>query len=154
MSSNFQCFTDQATIASGTDRHTNNAKSDRSKAITSSSSSFPTSSRRLPERRTRPDTTISTVRRVSPTERKTATAHNQTRTLTPVFHRGQPSGVELTPDPTTGVQWALPPYHVTCADSPCFSGVPCETTIGGAFRCGRCPSGYTGDGVTCKGREP
>ncbi|XP_072108082.1 von Willebrand factor D and EGF domain-containing protein [Mobula birostris] len=42
------------------------------------------------------------------------------------------------------------PQVVTCADSPCFSGVPCEPTLYGSFRCGRCPFGYFGDGVTCK----
>ncbi|XP_030057028.1 LOW QUALITY PROTEIN: von Willebrand factor D and EGF domain-containing protein [Microcaecilia unicolor] len=39
---------------------------------------------------------------------------------------------------------------VTCADSPCFLGVPCEPREVGGFKCGRCPYGYYGDGVTCK----
>ncbi|XP_059503420.1 von Willebrand factor D and EGF domain-containing protein-like isoform X2 [Stegostoma tigrinum] len=39
---------------------------------------------------------------------------------------------------------------MTCADMPCFNGVPCEPTQFGSFKCGRCPFGYTGDGVTCK----
>ncbi|XP_051882721.1 von Willebrand factor D and EGF domain-containing protein-like [Pristis pectinata] len=39
---------------------------------------------------------------------------------------------------------------VTCADMPCFNGVPCEPTQFGSFKCGRCPFGYIGDGVTCK----
>lgn len=42
------------------------------------------------------------------------------------------------------------PQLVTCADLPCFSGVPCEPTQYGSFKCGRCPFGYFGDGVTCK----
>lgn len=39
----------------------------------------------------------------------------------------------------------------TCADSSCFPGVPCEPSATGHFKCGRCPSGYRGDGITCKG---
>lgn len=40
----------------------------------------------------------------------------------------------------------------TCADMPCFSGVQCEPTQDGEFKCGRCPFGYTGDGIQCKGK--
>lgn len=39
----------------------------------------------------------------------------------------------------------------TCSDSSCFPGVPCEPSAAGHFKCGRCPNGYRGDGVTCKG---
>ncbi|XP_069791206.1 von Willebrand factor D and EGF domain-containing protein isoform X3 [Narcine bancroftii] len=39
---------------------------------------------------------------------------------------------------------------VSCADMPCFTGVPCEPIQHGSFKCGQCPFGYTGDGVTCK----
>ncbi|XP_043922135.1 von Willebrand factor D and EGF domain-containing protein [Protopterus annectens] len=39
---------------------------------------------------------------------------------------------------------------ITCADAPCFQGVPCEPTLNGTFKCGRCPFGYYGDGITCK----
>ncbi len=120
----------------------------------SSSSSSPTSPRRPPDRRTRPEATISSIRRPSSSDRKTtATPQNQTptRVFAPTVHRGQPSGVELNPDFTTGAKWGSPSHHVTCADSPCFPGVPCEPTVTGSFRCGRCPYGYTGDGVTCKG---
>ncbi|OCT75722.1 von Willebrand factor D and EGF domain-containing protein isoform X2 [Xenopus laevis] len=38
----------------------------------------------------------------------------------------------------------------TCADSPCYPGVICEPTVSGGFKCGRCPFGYYGDGLTCK----
>uniref|UniRef100_UPI0037E70201 von Willebrand factor D and EGF domain-containing protein n=1 Tax=Semicossyphus pulcher TaxID=241346 RepID=UPI0037E70201 len=38
----------------------------------------------------------------------------------------------------------------TCADRPCFPGVPCDPTIDGGFRCGRCPVGYIGDGRSCR----
>uniref|UniRef100_A0A3B1JDM1 von Willebrand factor D and EGF domains n=1 Tax=Astyanax mexicanus TaxID=7994 RepID=A0A3B1JDM1_ASTMX len=38
----------------------------------------------------------------------------------------------------------------TCADSPCYSGVACEPTSTGHFKCGPCPNGYRGDGITCK----
>ncbi|XP_037617334.1 von Willebrand factor D and EGF domain-containing protein isoform X1 [Sebastes umbrosus] len=41
--------------------------------------------------------------------------------------------------------------HVrTCADRPCFPGVPCEPAMDEGFRCGRCPVGYTGDGRACR----
>ncbi|XP_072506421.1 LOW QUALITY PROTEIN: von Willebrand factor D and EGF domain-containing protein [Notamacropus eugenii] len=39
---------------------------------------------------------------------------------------------------------------LTCADSPCFPGVPCASALDGSFRCGRCPFGYYGDGAKCK----
>ncbi|XP_053121545.1 von Willebrand factor D and EGF domain-containing protein isoform X3 [Hemicordylus capensis] len=42
------------------------------------------------------------------------------------------------------------PRLVTCANSPCFSGVPCEPNEEGSFRCGRCPFGYYGDGIICR----
>lgn len=38
-----------------------------------------------------------------------------------------------------------------CTESSCFPGVPCEPTIDGHFKCGRCPSGYYGDGINCRG---
>ncbi|XP_019897969.2 von Willebrand factor D and EGF domain-containing protein isoform X2 [Esox lucius] len=39
---------------------------------------------------------------------------------------------------------------LTCADLPCFPGVPCQPTGDGGFGCGRCPVGYTGDGRACQ----
>ncbi|GIX87096.1 thrombospondin-4 [Caerostris darwini] len=39
--------------------------------------------------------------------------------------------------------------HKHCRDSPCYPGVQCADTSDG-FRCGPCPRGYTGDGVSCK----
>ncbi|XP_017346605.2 von Willebrand factor D and EGF domain-containing protein [Ictalurus punctatus] len=38
----------------------------------------------------------------------------------------------------------------TCTDSSCFPGVPCEPSATGHFKCGHCPNGYRGDGITCK----
>lgn len=38
-----------------------------------------------------------------------------------------------------------------CTESSCFLGVSCMPTADGHFRCGRCPSGYYGDGVICRG---
>ncbi|XP_056287078.1 von Willebrand factor D and EGF domain-containing protein isoform X2 [Pseudoliparis swirei] len=38
----------------------------------------------------------------------------------------------------------------TCAERPCFPGVPCEPDARRGFRCGRCPVGYTGDGRACR----
>ncbi|XP_051963199.1 von Willebrand factor D and EGF domain-containing protein [Xyrauchen texanus] len=45
---------------------------------------------------------------------------------------------------------ALTENNRTCADSPCFSGVSCEPTSSGSFRCGSCPLGFKGNGITCK----
>nr|XP_014350560.1 PREDICTED: von Willebrand factor D and EGF domain-containing protein [Latimeria chalumnae] len=42
------------------------------------------------------------------------------------------------------------PKRLSCADSPCFAGVPCEPNQDGSFKCGRCPFSYYGDGVNCK----
>ncbi|XP_019353533.1 von Willebrand factor D and EGF domain-containing protein isoform X1 [Alligator mississippiensis] len=39
---------------------------------------------------------------------------------------------------------------LTCADLLCFPGVPCKSSQNGSFRCGHCPYGYYGDGVTCR----
>ncbi|KAL3222992.1 hypothetical protein MRX96_027882 [Rhipicephalus microplus] len=38
----------------------------------------------------------------------------------------------------------------TCASRPCFPGVRCVDTSHGDYRCGPCPSGYTGDGIRCQ----
>ncbi|KAM6945369.1 von Willebrand factor D and EGF domain-containing protein [Aplochiton taeniatus] len=43
-----------------------------------------------------------------------------------------------------------PARPLSCAERPCFPGVPCEPTPDGGFHCGRCPLGYTGDGQACK----
>ncbi|XP_051263598.1 von Willebrand factor D and EGF domain-containing protein isoform X1 [Dicentrarchus labrax] len=146
--------TGQGTVASEADGHIHGIKSNSSKEMTPiSSSSSPTSPRRPPDRRTRPEATISSIRRPTSGDRKTTgTPQNQTatRVFPPTVHRGQPTEVEPNPDLTTRVKWGSPSHHVTCADSPCFPGVPCEPSVTGSFRCGRCPYGYTGDGVTCK----
>ncbi|XP_070691737.1 von Willebrand factor D and EGF domain-containing protein [Pempheris klunzingeri] len=146
----------QGTVGSGADGHIlgpNSSKETTPTSTSSSSSSTPTSPRRPPDRRTRPDAASSSIRRTPSDRKTTATPQNQTatRAFAPTVHRGQPSRVELHPDLTTrGAKWGSPSHRVTCADSPCFPGVPCEPTVSGSFRCGRCPYGYTGDGVTCK----
>lgn len=43
------------------------------------------------------------------------------------------------------------PRQLTCADLPCFPGVPCKPSQEGSFRCDRCPFGYYGDGIICRG---
>ncbi|XP_052532438.1 von Willebrand factor D and EGF domain-containing protein-like isoform X7 [Tympanuchus pallidicinctus] len=37
-----------------------------------------------------------------------------------------------------------------CGSTPCFSGVQCELAKDGEFKCGSCPSGYSGNGITCE----
>ncbi|GCB67869.1 hypothetical protein scyTo_0012200, partial [Scyliorhinus torazame] len=65
--------------------------------------------------------------------------------------KSQPSSVTVTTEDLLIDNELTPePKIVTCADSPCFSGVPCESTHYGSFKCGQCPFGYFGDGVTCK----
>ncbi|KAM9724574.1 von Willebrand factor D and EGF domain-containing protein [Menidia menidia] len=143
------------TVTRGADAHSHILKSSSSKDTTSpisSSSSSSTSPRVLPDRTWNPETTFSTFRRDSFVNRKTATVQNQTaaRVFPPSVHTGQPTGVELTPDPSNAPRWRSPTQQLTCADSPCFAGVSCELSVTGSFKCGRCPHGYTGDGVICK----
>ncbi|XP_078408617.1 von Willebrand factor D and EGF domain-containing protein isoform X1 [Cetorhinus maximus] len=71
---------------------------------------------------------------------------------TTMFWRPAASALRAVTASITHISNELVPTEkkVTCADMPCFNGVPCEPTQFGSFKCGRCPFGYTGDGVTCK----
>ncbi|KAG7469638.1 hypothetical protein MATL_G00131040 [Megalops atlanticus] len=98
---------------------------------------------------------VSGSRRVSPTDRKTPSGtQTQDRSVpraeTPTVHRGVPGRDRAQPGQADLEQTGLLRPTVTCSDSPCFPGVPCEPTETGSFKCGRCPYGYTGDGVNCK----
>ncbi|XP_042672961.1 von Willebrand factor D and EGF domain-containing protein [Centrocercus urophasianus] len=42
------------------------------------------------------------------------------------------------------------PKAITCAELPCFPGVPCEPSQDDGVKCGRCPYGYYGDGFNCR----
>ncbi|XP_015248179.1 PREDICTED: von Willebrand factor D and EGF domain-containing protein [Cyprinodon variegatus] len=101
----------------------------------SASHSQPSDRRRRPEK--------STLRRASfKDQQPTGSAENKTA--------AQMFGSTVQKVQQSRVSGRLNSHQVTCADSPCFPGVPCEPTGSGSFRCGRCPHGYTGDGVTCK----
>nr|XP_057909307.1 von Willebrand factor D and EGF domain-containing protein [Doryrhamphus excisus] len=104
----------------------------------SSSFSSHTSPRRPPDRGTRPGATVNTRRGSSSSE---TSPESTPRVSAPTFNRG---GVMPSPDLSGGSR------HLTCDDSPCFPSVQCEHIGPGSFSCGRCPHGYTGDGVTCK----
>ncbi|GAB1290562.1 von Willebrand factor D and EGF domain-containing protein [Apodemus speciosus] len=65
------------------------------------------------------------------------------------------SGQEFTPLTTKAAITILPEKLGStkisnCTESSCFLGVSCVPTTGGHFRCGRCPFGYYGDGITCR----
>ncbi|XP_074539724.1 von Willebrand factor D and EGF domain-containing protein [Halichoeres trimaculatus] len=132
---------------SGADGQSHFLKSNSSRETSPTSSSSP---RRPTDRRTRPESTISSIRKTSHSDRRTTALPQSQTVFGPTVHRSQPSGVDLNHDLTTGIRWGSPSHFVTCADAPCFPGVPCEPTVTGSFKCGRCPYGYTGDGVICK----
>ncbi|KAM3614011.1 uncharacterized protein V6R79_008450 [Siganus canaliculatus] len=144
------CTTTAQGTFSGADGHSHVTKSNSSKETaptsSSASSASPTSPRRPPpDRRPRPETSISSVRRKSSTAARLFPP--------PTVHRAppssaDPSGADPSPALSPGLRWGS--SSPTCADSPCFPGVPCEPSASGSFRCGRCPYGYTGDGLTCK----
>ncbi|CAB1328017.1 unnamed protein product, partial [Coregonus sp. 'balchen'] len=74
---------------------------------------------------------------------------HHTSPLTPPLHRATSPhlhrGTRISN--TVAVERERP---LTCADMPCFPGVPCEPNRDGGFHCGGCPLGYTGDGRTCR----
>ncbi|XP_068613415.1 von Willebrand factor D and EGF domain-containing protein [Brachionichthys hirsutus] len=89
-----------------------------------------------------------------------ADGHDISKALSPTSSSSprRPRGRTAKPKTTvSGKSTAAPRDQISagafdpgCADSPCFPGVPCEPTVPGSFRCGRCPDGYHGDGVSCR----
>ncbi|KAK7010141.1 cartilage matrix protein [Biomphalaria glabrata] len=55
---------------------------------------------------------------------------------------------DLCRPPNTETESPLKVPVTKCSSNPCFSGVRCLDTEEG-FRCGSCPRGYTGNGITC-----
>uniref|UniRef100_A0A3P9I899 von Willebrand factor D and EGF domains n=1 Tax=Oryzias latipes TaxID=8090 RepID=A0A3P9I899_ORYLA len=97
------------------------------------SSSSSTSPQPVPDRGSGPE----------PTQRVSFTKYE---TVAPIQSRPSGRG-KMTPDLSAAARRS-PTRPVICSGSACFPGVSCETSS--SFGCGRCPSGYTGDGVTCR----
>ena len=75
----------------------------------------------------------------------------------PLYERGTHScGREDDDDDDTPTGTSRP--ESPCEPNPCHPGVECEVVSGGAagggddrtFRCGECPEGTAGDGITCR----
>ncbi|XP_062873417.1 von Willebrand factor D and EGF domain-containing protein [Trichomycterus rosablanca] len=115
----------------------------RPDAITPASSSTLSSSHKSTKPSVVPESSPSSNKRQPAADRKPSSSTNL-RNINhgKTFGSGvQPQGINSEP--------GLVKDKRTCADSPCFPGVPCKATPDGYFKCDHCPNGYTGDGITC-----
>ncbi|XP_072547743.1 von Willebrand factor D and EGF domain-containing protein isoform X1 [Salminus brasiliensis] len=121
-----------------------NGEVDRPGVISPSSSSTFSTSRKASEPSVRAEKSPSSKKRPSLPDRKTSISSTDQS----IDHaRASDTRVQLHEEEPAPVLFE---DERTCADSPCFPGVVCEPTPTGHFKCGRCPNGYRGDGITCK----
>ncbi|XP_056329329.1 von Willebrand factor D and EGF domain-containing protein isoform X1 [Danio aesculapii] len=115
-------------------------KEDSKLSDVTSSLATPSSTRKSAEFPVEVDRSSASSRWSSPVDRRTIT----------ILDRSTTKAKESSTRKQSYEEELNPKDNRTCVDSPCFSGVACEDTSSGSFRCGDCPNGYEGNGITCK----